>query len=64
MNRIEQAAKLIADIDPALSSAFLANPFRRHDLVTVFHQSLMNSRYSHLADGIAVFCRSAIDAQC
>lgn len=60
--KIQAAAKLIADIDPALASAFLAQPFNRHSLVTAFHQSLQNSFYAPMADHIAVFCRTAIDS--
>jgi len=59
---INQAATLIADIDPALSRAWLNSPFQRHNLVTAFHASLTNSHYSPMADRIAVMLRSAIDA--
>lgn len=58
---INQAATLIADIDPALAKAFIANPFQRHNLVTSFHGSLLKSKFAHMADHIAVICRSAID---
>jgi hypothetical protein len=57
------AATLIADIDPALSSLFLSQPFNRHAIVTAFHKSLSNSAtYASMADKIAVFLRSAIDS--
>lgn len=62
---IIKAAALIAEIDPALSSLFLAQPFNRHAIVTAFHRSLSNSNsFAHLADHIAVVCRSAIDSTC
>ena len=59
---INQAANLIADIDPALSALWLSSPFQRHNLVTAFHASLSKSRYAPMADRIAVMLRSAIDA--
>ena len=59
---IRNAAALIADIDPALSRAFIAQPFQRHNLVTAFHASLAKSNLAHLADSIAVALRSAIDS--
>ena len=59
---IQAAAQLIAEIDPALSRAFLSQPFNRHTLVTAFHKSLSNSFYAPMADRISSFCRSAIDS--
>lgn len=57
------ASQVIADIDPALSRLWLAQPFHRHAMVTAFHASLAASKtYCHLADKIAVMLRSAIDA--
>jgi len=61
--QIQAAAALIAEIDPALSRVWLAQPFQRHNVVTAFHRSLSRSpRYAHLADQIAVALRSVIDA--
>ena len=61
--QIIDASCLIADIDPALAAVWLEQPFRRHDIVTAFHRSLsITSAYKHLADGIAVTLRSAIDS--
>ena len=62
---IINAAALIAEIDQALSSLFLAQPFNRHAIVTAFYRSLSNSQsFAHLADHIAVVCRCAIDSTC
>jgi hypothetical protein len=56
------SSKLIADIDPVLARVWLSQPFKRSGLVTAFHRSLSNcSRYSTIADHIAVVLRSAID---
>lgn len=60
---ITNAANLIADIDPALASAFVAQPFQRHNLITAFWQSLQGTRFETLSDRIAVILRSAIDAE-
>jgi hypothetical protein len=59
---INNAATLIADIDPSLSVIWLNNPFQRHNIVTAFHASLSKSKYAAMADRIAVMLRSAIDA--
>lgn len=62
-SNIIAAAALIAEIDPALSRAFLAQPFNRHSLVTVFHRALSRTAaFAHLADEIAMRLRSAIDS--
>ena len=60
--RIHAAATLIADIDPALARAFLAQPFNRSAMVTVLHASMCRSGLASVADSVAVFCRSAIDS--
>lgn len=62
-SNIIAAAALIAEIDPALARAFVAQPFNRSTMVTVFHRSLSRTAaFAHLADEIAVFLRSAIDS--
>jgi len=59
---IIEASNLIALIDPAMSKAFLSQPFHRHALVTAFYQSLLKSAtYRDRAEEIAVRLRSAID---
>lgn len=56
------AAQLIAEIDPALSRAFLDNRFQRHNLVTAFHRGLQGTKWESMSDKIAMLCRSAIDS--
>ena len=60
---IQTAAALIAEIDPSLACAFIANPFQRHNLVSAFHAGLSKSKFAPMADRIAVALRSAIDAE-
>lgn len=60
--QIIAAAELIAELDPPLARAFIAQPFNRSALVTAFHHSLKNSRYTHLADHISATLRSVIDS--
>ena len=64
-SNILAASALIAEIDPAMARAFVAQPFNRHALVTAFHGSLLNSSvFAKFADEIAVRLRSAIDSTC
>lgn len=60
---MQNAIALIASIDPALASAFAAQPANRMTMISAFHRSLAKSRmYGHLADSIAVALRSLVDA--
>jgi ABC-type thiamin/hydroxymethylpyrimidine transport system permease subunit len=62
-SNIIAAAALIAEIDPALARAFVAQPFNRSTLVTAFHKALSNSAtFAGMADEIAMRLRSAIDS--
>jgi hypothetical protein len=62
-NQIRSAASLIADIDPALAAAFIAQPFQRRNLAAAFvHGVRKSATFAHLADAIEDVLTHAIDA--
>ena len=60
---IEDAASLIADIDPAMARVWRNRPFHRHTVVTAIHPEMERAFGEQAAMRVAVALRSVLDVQ-